>query len=132
MAKYQILIPDMSAVGMHHWGDRQLTVGKLYEMRAEPPNPNDTNAVAMYETTYPYNKRAYLIREAAKIIQPILLKYPSVVSGRMKVLSPAIVTSYEKGPEHNCTIVFYCSEQQKGTIEDILKLSDTHHIVYKL
>ena len=44
-----IIISDMRAVGMHHWGDNELFVGAKYTVQWEPECPFDPgNAMAIY------------------------------------------------------------------------------------
>ena len=42
-----LIIPDLWAVGMHHWGGRSLTVGAGYRIEREENNPKDPNAVCI-------------------------------------------------------------------------------------
>ncbi|VDI39221.1 Hypothetical predicted protein [Mytilus galloprovincialis] len=45
----QFTIRPLLAVGMHHYGRRELSVGSNYHLEAEPLNKYDSNAVAIYD-----------------------------------------------------------------------------------
>lgn len=36
------------AVGMHYWGGRELSIGEVYYLKAEPENPKDNHVIAIY------------------------------------------------------------------------------------
>ena len=36
-----IIIKNVYAVGMHHWGPRQLEIGSIYFLKLEEENPRD-------------------------------------------------------------------------------------------
>ena len=92
MAEYQVHVPGMSAVGMHHWGEKKLLLNNIYNICAEPMNPADANAVAIYEAQAPHHKVAYLSRESAVRIQPILMADPpTIMTAKIKVMSEAQV-----------------------------------------
>ena len=45
----KFVIHDVQVVGMHHYGRRELEVGGVYKVDAEPSNEYDPNAVAIYD-----------------------------------------------------------------------------------
>ncbi len=121
---YQILIPNIPVVGMHHWGAKQLDVGGIYKLVAEKNNIQDTCAVAVYEYQNPSCKRAYIISEWARHIQPVL-QFTSIAV--LKVNTPAVVLRYEKGPQHNCVIMLKCCDVHKS---NIVELFDSYNVTY--
>jgi len=104
----------VEAVGMHHWGPKQLLLTDMYVLYPEVTNPEDPNAVAVHELKPTRTKRAYLSREWAKIIQPVLVH---TTMAFLKVCEPAVVLVYEKGPQHNCTAFLKCTHFQKQFLE---------------
>ena len=58
----QAIIRNSYAVGMHHYGSRELSVGPVYYCQPET-NIHDANAVAIYEDSACTKKFAYFKRE---------------------------------------------------------------------
>jgi hypothetical protein len=57
-----LVIPDLWAVGMHHWDGRSLTVGAGYKIEWDENNPKDPSAVCIKEDG---KIKAYLKKEHA-------------------------------------------------------------------
>ena len=108
----KVLIPNVHAVGMHHYGARQLEVGALYRLIAEEDNAHDKNAIAIHEYSS-QRKRAYLTREWAKRLQPLMFHTTTAV---IKVNAPSVVVKYEKGPQHDCVVILQFTEKNKQLI----------------
>lgn len=112
---------------MHHWGPTQLSLLDPYTLRAESNNVKDCYAVEILETKHPNDKMAYLSREWAKILQPLL---PYSEMSILHVRELAVVITYEKGPQHNCRVVLKCSGAgRKQMFETYLTL---HKISYRI
>ena len=119
-------MPNGEAVGMHHWGPKQLSLTQMYMLMTEKSNPEDSNAVAVHEVKIPHTKRAYLSREWAFKIQSAL---EHAMSALLKVREPAVVLIYDEGPQHNCTIIFCCQEHKKYTLQNSL---DSRHVQFSV
>jgi hypothetical protein len=90
-------------------------------IRAELDCPYDDKAVSVLEATHPFTKRAYLMREYAKDIQSILAADPPVLAeASLIVTQKATVKSYDKGPEHNCTLYLDVTENNLQSVESTL------------
>ena len=124
--EYLIVVPNAEAVGMHHWGPKQLSLTQMYMLKTEKSNPEDNNAVAVHEVKISQTKRAYLSREWAIKIQSAL---DHAMSALLKVREPAVVLIYDKEPQHNCTIIFRCQEHQKQTLQNYL---DSRHVLFSV
>ena len=126
---YQIHVPNVLCVGMHHWGRKQLQIGGVYKLLSEISNPEDKYAVALHELVDPCMKRAYLTREWAFKMQPMLVYAKRDV---VLVNDPAVVAQYGKGPQHNCLPVLWCMESMKGVLQHHLKMIDVDYSVKTL
>ena len=119
-----IQIHDVVAVGMHHWGQRNLPVNGVFRLQAEFNNVADCNAVSINADDKPYtcSRKAYLSRESAKVMQPIIISYGhKVKSLKLEVNTPATIVYYRKGPQHYCTVKIVC---QKEYINNIVTMID--------
>lgn len=125
-AVYQIHIGNALAVGMHHWGPRQLQVGSVYKLLQENVNTEDHNAVAIHELSAESAKRAYLTREWACKIHEALSYAKYAV---LRVDEPAVVVNYEKGPQHKCLIVMWCTESTKMMMSHHLNLNNISYTI---
>lgn len=65
------VIPNVWAVGMHHWGEKELEIGKGFIPYREIENQKDPNAIAIhvYEKC---RKKGYLKRDNAFVISKIM------------------------------------------------------------
>jgi hypothetical protein len=121
---HQIVIQHVHAVGMHHWGPRELTVGRLYRLVTEQTNDQDKNAIAVLEYKAPNTKRAYPTRESAEQLQVTPISTSMAV---LRVEERSYVKSFDKGPQHDCLVMVKC---QHCNILNIQQLLAQHHIVY--
>ena len=78
------MVSDVPVVGMHHCGERQLLEGKKYLARAEVGHPADYYAIAILETEKPNVTRAYVMKEYARIFQPLLIAEPRILVNNLK------------------------------------------------
>ena len=73
-----IVMRNLYAVKMHHWGGNQLEIGPVYYCHPEPNNIHDVNAVAIFQEKQLSQKAAYFRREDAKLVK--LLFYQNFIS----------------------------------------------------
>ena len=96
-----LVIHNIWAVGMHHWGARELEVGSGYVLELDKHNPKDKNAVQIMEGKV--RRRAYVKRENATVISALLcMKLAD--KWLLKPKEPAIVRSHRTGPEQRCNV----------------------------
>jgi hypothetical protein len=57
-----IILRNLFAIGMHHWGRKDLQIGPVYYSFPQS-NPHDRNAIAIFENKQLLHKVAYLRRE---------------------------------------------------------------------
>jgi hypothetical protein len=127
MAKHLLVsVKNVEAVGMHHWGPKELVLNASYLLYAEKDNTEDCNAVSVHELAASRTKRAYLSREWAKIVQPLL---PYSQMAILKVREPAIVLIYDKGPQHNCIAHLKCSDAQVTDVKNVLAYNNVAYTV---
>ncbi|VDI68917.1 Hypothetical predicted protein [Mytilus galloprovincialis] len=114
-----LIIPNLLAVGMHHWGHRHLEVGLGYRVKREPENPKDPNAVAIL---YDGERKAYLKKNHSFVITRILKMNISNVI-RLKPKEDALVKNKHVGPQQLCTIGLKVNEEiNLKSATDLLKL----------
>jgi len=112
-----VILKNVYAVGMHHWGSKELCIGATYFCAKEESNPWDRNAVAVFGDSGLKHKVCYLRKEDAKNINPIFgyLKGKSYL--QLKTQMGIEKYSKYKGPQQNCNIEFEC---ENGDIPKIL------------
>ena len=116
-----VVVHEVWAVGMHHWGSKELSVDSVYKLRAERYNPKDKNAIAIEEQSPPYKKRAYVIKEMAEKLQPVLTHCPCILkSATLKVESHPVVKCHEKGPQQYCCVYLQAAKHKELHLEHIL------------
>lgn len=64
-----LILQNMWAVGMHHWGPKELEIGMGYILEREPNNPYDPNAVVIKVDG---KKKAYLKKNNAFVISNVM------------------------------------------------------------
>ena len=93
-----LVIPDIWAVGMHHWGGRSLTVGVGYTIEWDENNPKDPSAVCIKEDG---KIKAYLKREHAFIVSTLIKRGISRV-WLLKPKEEPVVKTQRVGPQQRC------------------------------
>ena len=116
--EFFIFISHVEAVGMHHWGPKHLNVGSTYVLRADITNIVDGHAISVHECSFSGTKRAYVISEWARKLQPIIAYCNMAL---IRVQEEAIVLVYDKGPQHDCTVILRCTDINKNVVETHLK-----------
>lgn len=107
----KLIIHNLWAVGMHHWGPRELMVGAGYNLQEDLENSFDPNAVAIFDGP---NKKAYLKRESAEIVK-FLFNLRLTNQWLLKPKEVPIVCSRRTGPQQRCSIG--CIYQDEGKLE---------------
>lgn len=100
-----VIIRNLYAVGMHHWGGRELVVGPVYYCHPDPCR-FDENAVALYADKNRSKKVAYIRREDAKNVNALFaLGY---IHGTCYVRAKATPEKFSKrtGPTQSISIGF--------------------------
>ena len=98
--KYHLIIPSLWAVGMHHWGGRQLSVGSGYLIEREMNNIYDKYAVVVKD---PLVTRAYIMKSQAAVIARLMDMSVSD-TWRLKPKEDGVVLNRRKGTQQRCNI----------------------------
>ena len=117
-----VILKEMRAVGMHHWGPPILLVNEPYTLKWEPECPHDPgNAMAIYDPDH--IKKAYITRTDAKILSHIWSK--DLVINHMMICIPytkAHCVCYDLGPQHECDIKFRVNVSDIERVKHFLTL----------
>lgn len=116
-----IIIKNVYAVGMHHWGPRQLEIGSIYFLKLEEENPRDHNAVAVFEDRQTRHCKAYLRRCDALVISKLFRD--NLIHGcfYLKPKSGLDRFSQRTGPAQKCNIGFQTSDENVAHVTQILQ-----------
>ncbi len=118
-----VIIRGFYAVGMHHYGSRELAIGPLYYAKPEPLNRYDSNAVAIFseDTLRPGSKVAYIRREHAKIVKELF--DGDFIVDKCYLRAKASPEKYSKrsGPMQNISIGFKVADSKKSQLEIVLQ-----------
>ena len=117
----KVIIEAVYAVGMHHFGERSLNIGRKYVSKAEPTNSNDKHAVAIYKAE---QKVGYLKRDHARHISR-LYKMNVVKTDPGILLKPKfepVIRNRRVGPEQRCNVGFFCDESNVACASEVLKV----------
>lgn len=118
-----IAIQGLFAVGMHHYGPRELRVGCGYRLKREPTNTFDKNAIAIQENGV---TRAYLSRGCASRLSKVLDCVLPVGSIYLKPKFPAEIRS--RRPQQYCNVGFRVREEN---VEDVQRLLTENNLTYR-
>ncbi|KAK3108578.1 hypothetical protein FSP39_011121 [Pinctada imbricata] len=105
------IIHGVWAVGMHHWGPRELVVGAGYRIERDERNVKDPNAVKVMEGP---NVKAYLKRNNALVVSR-LLHLGLSSKWLLKPKETALVRDRRTGPQQLCNIG--CKLQSNENLE---------------
>lgn len=94
------VIPNVWAVGMHHWGEKELEVGEGFIPFRETENQKDPNAIAIYKKD---KKKGYLKRDNAFVLTKIMKLNISNV-WRIKPKEVPVTRDRRIGPQQLCNI----------------------------
>lgn len=104
----RLVVRNVMVVGMHHYGEKQLSVGSYYRIEIEPNNPYDETAVAVYDGNI---KVANLKRDCAKALFCLMQENRATSKYFLKPLENAQVRSRRTGPEQLSVVAFQCPEE---------------------
>ena len=113
-----VAIEGLFAVGMHHYGPRELRVGCGYKLQSEPSNPYDCNAIAIQEHGI---TRAYLCRQSASKFIGIMNSGLITGSVYLKPKFPAEVRSRRIGPQQFCNVGFRVKDNDLEQMKSLLR-----------
>ena len=116
----KVIIEAVNAVAMHHFGKRSLDIGDKYFLKHEPTNSYDKNAVAIYKDD---QKVGYLRREHAKFISCLYNEKLVESTVLLKPKFEPVVRNHRLGPEQRCNVGFYCVEENKPRILELIESS---------
>lgn len=111
----KFVIYNVQVVGMHHYGRRELSIGAVYKVDAEPLNQYDQNAVAVYDGP------------SASSVSRIIRENKAKSNYYLKPLSESVVQSRHTGPQQTCAIAFKCTEEDAN---ELLKLAEAFTCVF--
>jgi len=112
-----LVIPDLWAVGMHHWGGHSLTVGAGYKIEWDENNPKDPSAVCFKEDG---KIKAYLKREHAFIVSSLIKRGISRV-WLLKPKEEPVVKTQRVSPQQRCNLECKCTDQSLEEATTYLK-----------
>lgn len=123
-----VIIRNLYAVGMHHWGAKELSVGPLYYCHFEKDNPKDPNAVAIFSDKERHHRVAYFRREDAAFLCDFFKN--DIIHGHCYLRAKFSVNKYTKktGPMQNCSVGFLCPNDQVENVKS--KLSKYEHRIW--
>ena len=115
-----LVMPEMFAVGMHHYKHRSLSINQRLKISREPNNPYDKFACSCIDESG--EKLAYLDRSSARSISSII--DTNIPNGPVyiKAKFEPNVKNKRKGPQQKCSVAIKISENQKEHVEQFLKL----------
>ena len=105
----KLIIHNLWAVGMHHWGPRELAVGAGYDLIEDALNPFDKNAIAVLDGP---NKKAYLKRDCAVIVK-FLFGLKITQKWLLKPKESPVNLNRRVGPQQRCSIGCIVRDDQK-------------------
>lgn len=121
-----LVIHNLWAVGMHHWGPKELVVGAGYRLKHEEDNAFDKNATAIFDGP---NRKAYLQRHDAKIVSSVF----NIIPGSNWLLKPKdipVVLSQRVGPQQKFSIG--CRVVDDSVLQQAVKLLSSLHVSYEI
>lgn len=119
-----ITLKNIRAVGMHHYGHRELVVGEIYQLNAEPTNPYDHNAIAIYDSS---RKVGNLKKASASAISDVYKLNLADLNFEYKPLSSPQCSNKRTGPEQNGIATFKCTSTD---VEKVKNAVDRHLSVW--
>jgi len=115
------IVIQVYAVGMHHYGRKELHVGVGYKLKREPENKYHANAVSMHDRDSDRTV-GYLQRKYADKISPIMSAGLATNTGfYVKPKQQAEFKNKWVGPIQMCNLGFRCSEENITNVQAVLK-----------
>lgn len=114
-----VVIRGLYAVGMHHWGPRELQINDVFYLKHEPENNYDCNAVAICCDKEKMQTKAYLQRKDAFVIANLFRN--KMVCGNFYLKPKAAAEKFRKnsGPMQRCNVGFKSEDNIVDTIRQI-------------
>ncbi|VDI67428.1 Hypothetical predicted protein [Mytilus galloprovincialis] len=111
-------IRPLLAVGMHHYGRRELSVGSNYHLEAEPLNKYDSNAVAIYDGS---RKVGNLKKEYAEVISSVMKLNLAKSRYVIRPIESSEVKSRKTGPQQLYHLTFKGEDNSEDEIRTVVK-----------
>ncbi len=115
-----VIIKPVYAVGMSHYGPKELRVGGIFQAKREINNTHDVNAVALYDGP---RKVAYLKRHSALLIAKLMDQNVNRSAFFFKASVPAEFINRRLGYTQRCSIGFKCPDSNVEKVETIFNTS---------
>ena len=114
-----VIIRNIYAVGMHHWGPREIPIDVVHYCKWETMNPRDNCAVAIYADEGFTRTVAYFRREDSSVLYQLFRD--KLIEGQcyVKAKKPVSKFSRRTGPMQSVSIGFKSSESNIPVIENI-------------
>ena len=122
----KVIISFVWAVGMRHWGPRELEVGSVLYGKHEYQNPKDPNAIVLCAEKNFARTMAYLRRSDAVVISQLFKAKVIVGHCYFKVKTKVEKFGHKTGPQQKLNVGFLCQEENIEKMTDILKDSNLH------
>lgn len=115
-----VILRNLYAVGMHHYGVKEMAVGPVYYCKPEINN-HDLQAVAIYQDKDCNRKAGNLRREDARKIRQLFSNDFILDTCYVRAKGSAEKFSRRTGPLQNISIGFRIQDHKKGVLEEMLK-----------
>lgn len=122
-----VVLEEMWAVGMHHYGQKKLHVGCLYTLKRDPDNNFDPNAIKILDHPQTITK-AYISRLCAAQLSPVM-KSGLAVRNQFYLKPKQDPEIRRRIPHQYCTVGF---KVENGNIEALRTLLCRFGISYRI
>ncbi|KAJ8321704.1 hypothetical protein KUTeg_000175 [Tegillarca granosa] len=108
-----VIIRNIFAVGMHHWGPREMSIGVIHYCKWEEDNPKDQCAIAIFANKELTRRVAYIRREdSSKLFKIFRDGFVKDNICYVKAKQPAGSRfSRRTGPMQNISLAFRCNDE---------------------
>ncbi len=104
----KIVLRNIQAVGMHHYGRRELELQGTYRAEMECNNQHDPFAISVHDGS---RKVGNLKRDAAKFVNEVMQQNKAKSKYFLRPVDVPIVKNRRIGPQQNCAIAFKCDDE---------------------
>lgn len=121
-----LVIHNLLAVGMHHWGPKEFVVGAGYYLKHEEDNSFERNATAIFDGP---KQKAYIKRHDAQTVSSVF----KVISSSNWLLKPKeilVVLGLRIGPQQRCSIG--CRAGEDSVFQQAVKLLNSLNVAYEI
>lgn len=116
-----VIIRNVFAVGMHHWGPREMPIGVVHYCKWEEDNPKDQCAIAIFANKELTRRVAYIRREdSSKLFKIFRDGFVKDNICYIKAKQPVgSKFSRRTGPMQNISLAFKCNDENVTSVKII-------------